>query len=101
MMCKPEQMTKLLTGTVLFVGLALGSVVIPSTAAEASACGFYVAPRTGWTYYRHCIQGVYTRVQVKIDTTRGPGSYICVKPGTIGLGPRSVVKFAYYTGKLC
>jgi Family of unknown function (DUF6355) len=101
MMGKPERMTKLLTGTVLSVGLALGGVTVPSTEAEASACGFYVAPRTGWTYYRHCIRDVYTRVQVKIDTTSGPGSYICVKPGTIGLGPRSVVKFAYYTGKLC
>jgi Family of unknown function (DUF6355) len=100
MMGKPERMTKLLTGTVLSVGLALGSAVIPST-AEASACGFYVDSRTGWTYYRHCIQDIYTKVQVKIDTRRGPGSYICVKPGTVGLGPSAVIKFAYYTGKLC
>jgi hypothetical protein len=101
MMGKPENITKLLTSTVLATGLALGGAIVPSTAADASACGFYVAPRTGWAYYRHCIQGVYTRVQVKIDTRRGPGSYICVKPGTVGLGPSAVIKFAYYTGKLC
>jgi hypothetical protein len=100
MMKKPEKITKLLTGTVISAGLALGGVTMPST-AQASACGFYVAPRTGWTYYRHCIQGVYTRVQVKIVTRRGPGSYFCAKPGIIGLGPSSVIKFAYYTGKLC
>ncbi|WP_146138234.1 DUF6355 family natural product biosynthesis protein [Chamaesiphon polymorphus] len=93
-------MTKLVTGTVLAAGLVLGGAIVPST-AQASACGFYVAPRTGWAYYRHCIQGVYTRVRVKVETRRGPGSYICVKPGTVGLGPSSVVKFAYYTGKLC
>lgn len=98
---EPKRMAKLLTSTAIAVGFAFGLAAVPSTKAEAAACGFYVNSRTGWTFYRHCTGSVYTIVQVKIDTRNGPGSYICVRPGTVGLGPSSVVRFAYYTGKLC
>lgn len=101
MMGKPKRMARLLTGAAVAVGLALGLAAVPSIEAEASSCGFYVTPRTGWAWYRHCTGRGYSIVQVKIDTRRGPGSYICVKPGTIGLGPSAVIKFAYFTGKLC
>ncbi|WP_416212517.1 DUF6355 family natural product biosynthesis protein [Nostoc sp. ChiQUE01b] len=96
---EPKRIGRLLTGTAIAVGLAFGLAVVPSKEAEAAACGFYV--QNGWAWYRHCTGAVYTRVQVKIDTWRGPGSYICAKPGDVGLGPSSSVKFAYYTGKLC
>ncbi len=98
---EPKRMARLLTGTALAVGLAFGLATVPSTEAEASACGFFVAPRTGWTFYRHCTGRVYTIVQVRIVGRGGGSSYICVRPGTIGLGPSSVIRFAYYTGRLC
>jgi uncharacterized protein DUF6355 len=73
-----------------------------SSASAARICGFWKDPRTGWAWYTHCLGGgPYTRVLIKIVTYRGPGSYLCVRPGSHGLGPGNVVRTAYYTGRLC
>lgn len=97
---------KLLIGATIAAGL-VGGAAAPAAASaaaqedvQARACGFWVNNKN-WAFYTHCTGSVYTVVQVKVVTRTGPGSLICVRPGTVGLGPASVVRNAYYTGKLC
>ncbi|NDJ16312.1 hypothetical protein GS601_03230 [Myxacorys almedinensis A] len=103
MVNKSKKIVKLLAGATIAVGLALGFVTVPTAKSEASACGFYVGRGvwSGWSFYRHCTGPVYTIVEVQLVTWRGRGRVICVKPGTIGLGPYSHIRNAYYTGRLC
>jgi hypothetical protein len=96
----------LLVGATITAGL-VGGAAAPAAASaaaqedvQASACGFWVNNK-GWAFYTHCTGSVYTVVQVKVVTRNGPGSLICVRPGTVGLGPVNYVRNAYYTGKLC
>lgn len=103
MVNKPKKITKLLAGTAIAVGLAIGFVTVPTAKSEASACGFYVgsAPWSHWTFYRHCTGSVYTVVQIRTVVSGGPGRVFCVRPGITPLGPRGVIRNAYYTGRLC
>lgn len=103
MVNKPKKIAKLLAGTAVAVGLALGFVTVPTAKSEASACGFYVGSGnwSGWSFYRHCTGSVYTIVQVQLVTWTGRGAVICVRPGITSLGPYRSVRGAYYTGRLC
>jgi hypothetical protein len=101
-----NSLKKAFIGATIVAGL-VGGAAAPAVASVAasedvqiSACGFWVN-RQGWAFYTHCTGSVYTIVQVKVVTRTGPGSLICVRPGTVGLGPNSVVSNAYYTGRLC
>ncbi|WP_433793796.1 DUF6355 family natural product biosynthesis protein [Actinoplanes sp. CA-252034] len=101
-----NSLKKAFIGAAIVAGLAGGAAAPAAASAAApgdvqvSACGFWVNGQ-GWAFYTHCTGSVYTIVQVKVVTRTGPGSLICVRPGTVGLGPNSVVSNAYYTGRLC
>jgi hypothetical protein len=101
-----NSLKKAFIGATIVAGL-VGGAAAPAAASaaapedvQARACGFWVNGQ-GWAFYTHCTGSVYTIVQVKVVTRTGPGSLICVRPGTVGLGPNSVVSNAYYTGRLC
>ncbi|WP_039947632.1 DUF6355 family natural product biosynthesis protein [Streptomyces sp. NRRL S-118] len=72
----------------------------PAAAAGtgALACGWDPDAAAGIAYYNHCAD---TRVVIRVERHGAPGYDQCVGPGRTYLGPTSIVKYAWYAGRLC
>ncbi|ORT58541.1 DUF6355 family natural product biosynthesis protein [Streptomyces sp. CB03238] len=71
-----------------------------ATAAESGtlACGWDPDAAAGIAYYNHCANN---RVVIRVERHNASGYDQCVGPGRTYLGSTSVIKYAWYAGRLC
>lgn len=65
------------------------------------ACGWDPDAPAGRAYYRHCTSDG-SDIIIRVERHFGLSGYnLCVGPGRTPLGSLSVIKYAWYTGRLC